>query len=610
MQTDGQASDPLNELLAGIESAIGAPTTLQKRQLAVIGELRDRFQRERLHLAALGQFKRGKSTLLNALMGADILPAAVTPLTAIPTVLAAGRQPIIRERFLSGEEKETVLPDVAALARELSLRVTEEANPNNRLGLERIEAQLPASILDHGILLIDTPGIGSTFRHNTKMTEDFLPACDAALFVVSPDPPITEVEIAFLVRVQAAVARVVIVLNKVDVIEPDELDKALAFLRRTLAERGGLKSDVPIFCVSARKALRARLAGDVATFASTGCPELERYLLDVLAREKQGILRNAVAKKALVVLDELRLAQELQVQAMRLPLDKLDRCIETFSRAAQQFRSQHQATMDLLEGDHRRLLDEIEDHAGELRTRAFAALSAEVETLTKREADISMLRQAIAVHIPPLFEAEREQFNADIESKLGDIFAEHIRKFKDLSLLIRRTASKLLDARFQPLPEIETVTLRHEPYWVETGQALTLSATSGEFLRQFVPHSIRRSRVRKTLVEEADRIVTRNVENLRWATRQNVEDAFRTFQARLDQALDDSIEMTRSALAGALEQRRMQTAEAQDAIGTAEKAKERLAVLRAHLAQLAAEMTLSEIPILDRETETNIIDAR
>ena len=70
--------------------------------------------------------------------------------------------------------------------------VAEDANPENRLGVERVELFYPADILADGTVIIDTPGVGSTLRHNTEAAWRVMPECDAAFFVVSADPPITE----------------------------------------------------------------------------------------------------------------------------------------------------------------------------------------------------------------------------------------------------------------------------------------------------------------------------------------------------------------------------------------------------------------------------------
>jgi predicted GTPase len=94
--------------------------------------------------------------------------------------------------------------------------VAEEANPRNQLKVARVELLYPAAILADGTVLIDTPGVGSTLSHNTEAARQVLPEYDAALFALSVDPPITEVELEYLDAVTAKVTRVFHVLNKVD----------------------------------------------------------------------------------------------------------------------------------------------------------------------------------------------------------------------------------------------------------------------------------------------------------------------------------------------------------------------------------------------------------
>ena len=88
--------------------------------------------------------------------------------------------------------------------------VTENSNPKNLKGVLQVEITHPAAIL-RDVVLIDTPGIGSTYRHNTEATMNFLPQCDAALFVISADPPIMEVEVTFLKEIRSRAAQVFLV---------------------------------------------------------------------------------------------------------------------------------------------------------------------------------------------------------------------------------------------------------------------------------------------------------------------------------------------------------------------------------------------------------------
>lgn len=154
-----------------------------------LGALKQRLEEKRFHLAVLGQFKRGKSTLLNALLGDDVLPTSVIPLTSIPTFVEYGPELKAKVVMQSSEDGEVFAGESACqLAEFLSDYVTEERNPSNRRGVRDVEVEHPSPILRRGVVLIDTPGIGSTFRHTTEATLNFLPQCDAALFIVSLSP--------------------------------------------------------------------------------------------------------------------------------------------------------------------------------------------------------------------------------------------------------------------------------------------------------------------------------------------------------------------------------------------------------------------------------------
>ena len=182
-----------------------------------LAAVRERLVEERLQVAVLGQFKRGKSTFFNALVGDDVLPTGVVPLTAIATFIHWAAAPSIRVSYLDGRAPdEPPAANSAQIHEQLSRFVTEEANPHNRLQVARVDVFYPAPILRHGIVLIDTPGVGSTLRHNTDAALEVLPECDAAFFVLSVDPPVTEAELAYLERVRPMVARLFFVLNKID----------------------------------------------------------------------------------------------------------------------------------------------------------------------------------------------------------------------------------------------------------------------------------------------------------------------------------------------------------------------------------------------------------
>lgn len=141
--------------------------------------LRARLREQRLHLAVLGQFKRGKSTLINALPGAPVLPSAAVPVTAVPTFIAWAPEPYLRVVYQNDRTADVFATTAVEVLRERFRQfVTEQGNPENRRGTARVELYYPADILREGVVLIDTPGIGSTLQHNTDAALEALPECD------------------------------------------------------------------------------------------------------------------------------------------------------------------------------------------------------------------------------------------------------------------------------------------------------------------------------------------------------------------------------------------------------------------------------------------------
>ena len=148
-----------------------------------LAALCQRVESDVFNLVAVGEFKRGKSSVLNALIGMDILPVGVVPLTAIATIVSHGEQVTVEVAFDNGERR-SVAPQA------LADYVTEKGNPHNSRGVQEVYVTCPSPWLASGVRLIDTPGIGSVYRHNSEVTYRFLPHADAVLFLLSADQPV------------------------------------------------------------------------------------------------------------------------------------------------------------------------------------------------------------------------------------------------------------------------------------------------------------------------------------------------------------------------------------------------------------------------------------
>lgn len=195
-------------------------------------------------LVIVGEFNSGKSAFINALVGGTVAAEGVTPTTAQINVLQYG---------------ETLERTV----REASLHVI----------------TAPAEIL-RDIHIVDTPGTNAIIREHEAITAEFVPRSDLVLFVTSADRPFTETERAFLEQVRNWGKKIVIVINKIDILESDaQVDEIRAFVADNARTLLGFRPE--IFPVSARLALRAK-QGDPAAWAASRFEALERYIRDTL----------------------------------------------------------------------------------------------------------------------------------------------------------------------------------------------------------------------------------------------------------------------------------------------------------------------------------------
>jgi GTP-binding protein EngB required for normal cell division len=516
--------------------------------------LRQRLEEGRFHLAVLGQFKRGKSTLLNALLGEAVLPTAVVPLTAVPTFIVAGTSRRVRVHFQAGRGPEEFHAPSAADATEIIFRfVAEAANPRNRLGVSHVEVFHPAPILTNGVVLIDTPGIGSTFQHNTEAALNFLPQCDAAVFLVSADPPITQAEVEFLRAARAKAPRLFFVLNKVDYLSEAERREALDFLKDVLREHAGLSGEAPVFCVSARMGLEARQRGDSVLWARSGIAAVEAHLVDFLATEKAATLSEAVVRKARNIVAEVVLRLRLTVRSMRMPLQDLQERLQVFEERLAEAGRERSAAQDLLTGDRKRLHELLERHADALRHEArghFAGVVrhavAEVASQTHAE---NAARGVLVETVPAFFERRLGETNALFRSRMADLLRAHDGRVTALVETVQRTAADLFEVPHVAAAGSDPIEPSETPYWVTHAWDLAIQPVSQGVIDRLVPAGVRQRRVMIRLLALVDALVIRNVENLRWSIFQTVEETFRRAAQRLDERWEEAMLATRGALA-------------------------------------------------------------
>src|SRR5580692_8822871 len=263
---------------------------------ALLTALRERLRAARLRVLVVGEAKRGKSTLVNALLGREVLPTGVTPLTAVPTTVTHGTGEAMEVAFAGGRTAHRPLSALEEFG-------TERGNPGNSRGVAAITVSLDSPILARGVEIVDTPGTGSVHAHNTAAADGVLPTMDAAIFVLTADPPVSAAERDLLERVHELSVTTFVVLNKADYADAAGLAEAVEFTERIAGQAVG--GPVRAYPVSARAALSA--AGDVgfAAFAADFGAYLDNGRTADLRRSAAGQLRRVAGAG----IDEIALAR-------------------------------------------------------------------------------------------------------------------------------------------------------------------------------------------------------------------------------------------------------------------------------------------------------------
>jgi len=309
----------LTVALVRFEASSDDLATLQ-RSLAQLDEL--------FLLVVVGEFNSGKSAVINALLGQRLLEEGVTPTTAQVHVLKYGG--------------------------EMTRQPTEE---------HVLALTLPVDFLNE-INIVDTPGTNAIIRRHEEITQDFVPRSDLVLFVTSADRPFTESERAFLEKIRSWGKKVVIIVNKIDILEDqDQIQQVLDFVAESARVLLGFVPQV--FPVSAKLALQAKSQTDPVAqtrlWTASRFEPLEGYILQSLDQESRIELK---------LLNPLGVGQRLAKEHLKVVRSRLDLLRADFE-TIDNIESQLRVYAEDMERDFHFRLSDIENLLHEMEARGI-----------------------------------------------------------------------------------------------------------------------------------------------------------------------------------------------------------------------------------------------
>ena len=511
-----------------------------------LGEISEKLTLEQFNLVVMGQFKRGKSTFINALIGAEILPTSIIPLTSIVTILRYGQESKAIVRYLDEKEEEIHLTDIPKF-------VTEKQNPKNKLHVKEVEVLYPSDYLKNGVRIIDTPGVGSVFKHNTDVAYAYLPYVDAGVFIVTPDPPLGEAEHRFLKKVREHADKFFFVLNKTDLVDESDLYESMDFTTDLI--RKDLGKSINLYPISAKFALLGKLNGDTDKLTESNVLLFENDLKDFLHREKGKTFLGSVIGSLLKYTADETMACKLEQEAARLSVEELKTKIVSFEQYADTAQKDRDRQNFILEGHIKKLHQRLDDDLDVLTREDLPVLLKKLEnefaeTTVRHTSSHDLEKEMenfVFNEIMVTFNRFRQKEAENIAAVLEEIYMDIAEHTNNIIENIVKMTSDLFQVELKPFATVEKLSKKGEFYFLlkDDPGAIELIGLSIRFaLPKFMTKGIILKRMKDTISGRFERHCGR----VRYDLIRRVDDTSIQFKKTLNEKIDLTILTIRKAL--------------------------------------------------------------
>ena len=356
-----------DDLVAAAEQVRDAAAAAGRDDLAERAErAAGRVADHELTVLVAGEFKQGKSTLVNALLNAPVCPVADEVSTVVPTVVRYGDEVSATVVYhpVDGTARTESIP-----FDRIGERASEQGNPGNRAGVRSVEVAIPRKLLQAGLAVVDTPGVGGLDSTHGAATSSALAMAEVLLFVSDASQPLSQSELSFLRTARARCPRVLLVQTKID-IYPRWRD-VVAANQRALDEAG-----LPVDILSVSSVLRERATrdNDAGLNEESGYPALLVLLRDTATGERGRRVARVALGDLEFVEEQLRAPLESERQLLEDPASaaELVERLEAAKARADHLRSRSAKWNQTLNDGVQDLTADL-DHDLRLRVRAVIA---------------------------------------------------------------------------------------------------------------------------------------------------------------------------------------------------------------------------------------------
>jgi GTP-binding protein EngB required for normal cell division len=504
-----------------------------------IRELQNKLSTQHFYLGILGEFKRGKSTLLNALIGRNLIPTGVLPLTSIVTAVKYASEPSATVIYRTGDQGSIPPADLADY-------VTESRNPRNHKNVERVELFLPDELLQDGVVLLDTPGVGSFYEHNTELTYKWLSRLDAALFLLSPDPPVSNSEIHFLREVVRYVPHVFLVLNKIDRLDAESLQQVVDFSRQVIHK--SVDIDPKVYPISARDALISRLKNNFEFDENSGLADLKRDLETFLISSKGEVFLRSSVSKIDRILDGLLLSLRTEKEFSELPAIQLQQNLVRLQEIGRDLERRKAEVQVLLRHQEEEITKWLERELESFQKTTTSDLKVQLKHFQSESGDLeAVLYQWFHKEMEDRTFGELGYLEMTLAQKLEESLHLYTESFEAIARKLSEDLGRIIDFPFR----IEIGVPRLQPrgtFWISVKDPLEHVSLSAYSYFTYLSKSGSRKRLFRTYRESIGHQAEGSMGKLRLELLPRVQESFRRFYAAFEEDAGNAVKAIAAGL--------------------------------------------------------------
>lgn len=519
----------------------------------LLAMVRKRLVTNSFNLVVLGQFKRGKTTLINSLIGKEVLPSSVVPLTSIVTILRFSHEIRCIIFMEDGSEREISVE-------ELPRYVTEKENPGNVRRVRCAIIEYPSPFLEAGMMLVDTPGVGSTFLHNTETTYGFLDHLDAALFLMSADVPISQVEKELLDTIKDSTQKIFFVLNKIDNLTSNEMEEIVAFNKQVLEEMGFAVHK--IWPISAREALKAKIINNDVQLLQSGLLELADALGSFLSSEKGKIVLNTTISKTQRFISRKLSQIAIEKRTLEASGEELEDKLNTFYKLVTNLKQDREDIAYLLKGESDKLCLKVEDMLKSLEEKETARIKQCLVDFYEKNPEFSPtvfrdeMQKVIKEEIVRGFDVFRKDSEQVISNNMQEAFNRFTKRSNDIIREFKTAAELLFEVAMDTTEFAVELTKDNNFYYMVQEYTAPTEEEVKSILRTFLPKSMSRKMVFHEMMERVSSDVSRNCGRTRSDLTTRIHKTINYYAKQLKDLGSDLIEQIEQAIQKGQERRK------------------------------------------------------